>query len=84
VRLGNVRDRPFSKIWNDESIPMLHQLRNRTSWLPARCRSCRFVDICNGNLRARAQAATGDPWGYDPACYLTDEEISVAQPTVAN
>ncbi len=39
-----------------------------------RCMCCRFLDACNGNLRARADAA-GDMWGDDPACYLSDEEI---------
>jgi MoaA/NifB/PqqE/SkfB family radical SAM enzyme len=32
--------------------------------------------VCAGNFRARAEAATGDEWGEDPACYLSDEEIS--------
>ena len=27
----------------------------------------------------RAQQLTGDPWQEDPACYLTDEEIGVAE-----
>ena len=26
--------------------------------------------------RVRAEAATGDLWAPDPACYLTDEEIA--------
>jgi len=38
---------------------------------------CRWLDICGGNFRARAEAVTGDIWGEDPACYLTDEEIGL-------
>jgi radical SAM protein with 4Fe4S-binding SPASM domain len=72
--LGNVRERPFSEIWQDETIPLLGQLRSRHPLLPQMCTDCRFLPLCNGNLRARAEAATGDPWGEDPACYLTDEE----------
>lgn len=30
---------------------------------------------CNGNLRARSEAVSNDMRGWDPACYLTDEEI---------
>jgi radical SAM protein with 4Fe4S-binding SPASM domain len=71
--LGNVRERPFSAIWQG-SHPLLVRLREREPWLPPRCRACRFLPLCNGNLRARAEAATGDPWGIDPACYLTDAE----------
>jgi radical SAM protein with 4Fe4S-binding SPASM domain len=72
--LGNVRERPFSVIWQDEGIPLLGQLRSRHSLLPERCAMCRFLPLCNGNLRVRAEVATGDTWGEDPACYLTDEE----------
>lgn len=73
--LGNVRDRPFSEIWQDVSNPIMSGLKNRMPLLPQRCQECDFLEICNGNFRARAQFATGDPWGMDPACYLTDDEI---------
>ncbi len=72
---GNVRDWPFSKIWSDAIDPRLAILRERQSYLPHRCRTCRFLNVCNGNLRTRAEAATGDWLGQDPSCYLTDEEI---------
>ena len=29
-----------------------------------------------GNFRARAEAVTGEIWSPDPACYLSDEEIT--------
>ena len=75
ITLGNVRERPFSAVWTEHGHPLLTLLRQRTAALPERCRQCRFLPLCNGNLRARALAATGDFWGPDPACYLTDEEI---------
>jgi radical SAM protein with 4Fe4S-binding SPASM domain len=74
--VGNIRNRPFSEIWSDPDQPLLAKLRNRKEHLNCRCLDCRFLPVCNGNLRARAEAATGDPWGDDPACYLTDEEIA--------
>ena len=40
-------------------------------------RKCRFLNICGGNFRARAEAFYGDEWAQDPACYLTDEEIGI-------
>lgn len=75
--LGNVRQRPFSEIWQDESQPLLAGLRDRASKVHGRCRSCRFWDMCGGALRVRADLASGDPWAPDPACYLTDEEIGL-------
>ncbi|MCX7981512.1 MAG: 12,18-didecarboxysiroheme deacetylase [Syntrophales bacterium] len=75
MSVGNIREKPFSEIWSDENNTFLSQLRNRKQYLQGRCPSCRWLDICNGNFRARAEAATGNIWGEDPACYLTEEEI---------
>lgn len=75
--LGNINNRPFSEIWSDESEPLLHRLRNRKTHLKGRCSACRYLEICNGNLRVRAEAFYGDLWASDPSCYLTDEEIGV-------
>ncbi|MBT3192361.1 MAG: 12,18-didecarboxysiroheme deacetylase, partial [Verrucomicrobia bacterium] len=55
----------------------LAAMRTKTDHVTGRCAKCRFLDICGGNLRARGEAATGDVWGVDPACYLTDEEIGL-------
>jgi 12,18-didecarboxysiroheme deacetylase len=74
--LGNVRQRPFSEIWSDPDQPLLRKLRDRHRYLKCRCMRCRWLGVCNGNFRARAEAVGGDPWGDDPACYLTDEEIA--------
>ncbi len=74
--LGTVQDRPFSEIWQDLSIPLLRELREKPLHVTGKCRSCRFLAMCGGNLRARGEAATGETWGVDPACYLTEEEIS--------
>jgi Fe-coproporphyrin III synthase len=74
--LGNVRTRPFSEIWSDPNEPLLSKLRSRKSIMHCRCMHCRWLNVCNGNFRARAEAVTGDLWGDDPACYLSDEEIA--------
>ena len=78
---GNVKDRPFSEIWTDvsrttEASELMYRLKDKRPFVKGRCRSCRFLDICGGNFRVRAEAATGDLWAPDPACYLTDEEIA--------
>ncbi|NLN79601.1 MAG: radical SAM protein [Armatimonadetes bacterium] len=74
---GNVKDRPFSEMWTDLSDPIMAGLKNRKPLLKGRCAqtNCKWIDICNGNFRARAVAVYDDPWMQDPACYLTDEEI---------
>ena len=75
--LDNIRNRKFSEIWSDNSEPLLHGLRNRKIHLYGRCAECRFLEICNGNLRVRAEAVYGDIWASDPACYLTYEETKL-------
>lgn len=77
--LGNIRKKSFPEIWTDPSHPILAGLRNRRSLLKGRCARCRWLEICNGNLRSRAEAVFNDFWAPDPACYLTDEEIGIAQ-----
>ncbi len=52
-------------------------LKDRKPLLKGRCAACRYLDICNGNFRVRAEAVHDDVWAPDPACYLTDEEIGL-------
>ncbi len=73
---GNVTEKPFSEIWTDTSDTLLQKLKKKKDHVKGRCSSCRWLDICAGNFRVRAEALTGDVWAPDPACYLTDEEIT--------
>ena len=70
---GNVRRRKFSDIWQDAAM---RPLKDKRPHVKGRCANCRWLDVCGGNFRARAEAATGDMWAADPACYLTDGEIA--------
>ena len=74
---GNVLERPFSQIWDDPDIDLLQKLKNKKVHVGGRCARCRFLSICAGNFRARAEAWHGDVWAEDPACYLTNEEIAI-------
>ena len=74
---GNVLERPFSEIWDDPNIELLHKLKDKKPYVKGRCAKCRFLNICGGNFRSRAEAYYGDEWAEDPACYLTDEEIGI-------
>ena len=74
---GNVRERPFSRIWTDTSETLMAGLKNRKPLLKGRCARCKWLDICNANFRVRAEAVHNDIWADDPACYLTDEEIGL-------
>lgn len=75
---GNALRRPFSEIWQDTTDPLMGKLKDKKRHVTGRCADCRWLDICGGNFRVRAEAASGDLWSPDPACYLTNEEIGLA------
>jgi len=76
---GNITQRKFGDIWMDTSDALMRGLKDRKGLLKGRCSACRYLNICNGNLRLRAEAVYGDIWAEDPACYLTDKEIGLGQ-----
>ncbi|WP_027338870.1 putative heme d1 biosynthesis radical SAM protein NirJ1 [Halonatronum saccharophilum] len=73
--VGNIKEKPFSQIWMEDEGTILEKMRDRKRYLKGRCSGCRWIDICNGNFRPRAEAIYNDFWAEDPACYLSDEEI---------
>jgi heme d1 biosynthesis radical SAM protein NirJ len=75
--LGNVKDRPFSEIWQDTSDRLMSGLKQSPRPLKGRCQSCAYKKICNGNTRVRAQQVYNDAWAEDPGCYLTVDEIKI-------
>ncbi len=76
---GNVKERKFSEIWTDTSNPLMKQLKNKKEYVKGKCKTCKWLDICNGNFRVRSEAKEDDLWAPDPACYLTEEEIHDAK-----
>ena len=72
--LGNVRDRSFADIWEDDKNPLLQAVRRRPSNLTGKCEDCRYRDICRGGSRLRAIAVDNGLFGPDPQCYLTEDE----------
>jgi 12,18-didecarboxysiroheme deacetylase len=80
---GNVKQRPFSQIWTDSSDPLMARLKDKKRHVTGRCAQCRWLDVCAGNFRVRAEAVSGDVWAPDPACYLTDEEIALTHTPVS-
>lgn len=78
--LGNVKERRFGELWSDLSDPIMAGLKARPRSLKGRCGACPELAMCGGNTRVRAMRIFDDPWAEDPACYLTDEEIGLAEP----
>lgn len=75
--LGNIKDRPFSEIWMDESDPLMKGLKHKSDYIKGRCRLCRYRDLCTGAMRVRAFRTFDDYWAPDPQCYISDEEIGL-------
>ena len=68
VSLGNVREKDLVDIWRGNGL--LSFLREKPRRIKGRCSRCEYMEICNGNSRARAYAFYGDYAEEDPACYL--------------
>jgi radical SAM protein with 4Fe4S-binding SPASM domain len=85
--LGNVKQMPFSEIWNGgnaASAEVLQSIRSiglltleeRQARMTGPCAECQWFNLCGGGFRTRAAFANyGNLWGSDPACYLRPEEI---------
>ncbi len=74
--IGNVKDNPFSEIWNKSDDPLMVSFKAENRDLKGRCSTCSHLEICNGNSRVRAFQETGDALGEDPGCYLSLDEIA--------
>ncbi len=72
LKIGNIRERKFSELWNDTSNPVLNAFREKTKFLRGRCGSCPYRELCGGGCRIRALAQYGDVWAEDPLCYYLD------------
>ena len=64
LKLGNVREKPFSRIWAES--PVLDDLRHPER-LKGKCGICEFKAVCGG-CRARAFAKSGDYLAEEPFC----------------
>jgi len=69
VGVGNVREVPVSEMYRDH--PLFRALRDPAGFAWP-CGLCSWRDACGGS-RARAYAATRDPFGADPSCRLVAE-----------
>lgn len=75
--VGNIREKPFSEIWTSDDELMV-KLREKEKHVTGKCGSCNYKSLCAG-CRIRARAVYGDIWAEDPACYLTAEELGIAE-----
>ncbi len=75
--VGDMNRKSFDKIWLNDSNDILNKLRLTPRKISGKCKDCKVIDICNGGSRSRAYAISGDLWGEDPSCYLSDEQRGV-------
>jgi radical SAM protein with 4Fe4S-binding SPASM domain len=80
--LGSIKDKTFKAIWENPDDPVLNKLRNKDKYADKRCLGCKWFDLCKGNFRFLGTEADDKYWLNEPACYLTDEEITDTTKTV--
>ena len=77
--IGNIRDRPFSRIWADSQNPVLARFREKDATFTGRCGRCSYRDLCGGGCRVRAHAVNGDFLAEDPFCFVGEESGKVSK-----
>ncbi len=70
--VGSIRTVRLTEMWEHPN-ELLKALRDKKANLTGRCGACTYVDVCGG-CRVRA-GASGDIWGDDPSCYLSDMAV---------
>jgi radical SAM protein with 4Fe4S-binding SPASM domain len=76
-KIGNIRERRFSALWNDAENPVLAAFREKKKFLKGKCGSCVYKELCGGGCRIRAYAEHGDIWAEDPLCPYDPETESL-------
>ncbi len=71
--VGNIREKPFSRLWQETDNPVLSLFRADALPLSGVCGTCTYRTLCGGGCRVRAYAATGDPRASDPFCSVNRE-----------
>ncbi len=66
-RIGNVKEKKLTTVWDELQHNELHlKLRDKSN-IKGRCGVCEYREICGG-CRTRAEYYTGDLFESDPAC----------------
>jgi len=74
LRIGSVRDQPFSQIWAAVDHPILSAFRDTSPVFTGHCADCRHTALCGGGCRVRALRLCGDIHAEDPFCFLNGNE----------
>ena len=70
--IGDVNKIPFSRIWTDDSNPVLSLFRNRPFSLKGKCGACSHQKLCGGGCRVRAFYMNNDFFSEDPFCFIKE------------
>lgn len=78
LKVGNLKEGPLAKIWNDPANRVLADMRSKVRKLKGKCGKCVHRKICSGGCRIRAYFESGDLWAEDPVCISYEAETTEA------
>ncbi len=70
--VGNIRERSFNELWNENPCKLLCELRRQKELLKGKCGICEYKDVCGG-CRQKAWFFEGDFFEEDPTCIYNPE-----------
>lgn len=71
--VGNIRERPFNEIWNENPCESLCELRRQKELLKGKCGICDYKDVCGGCRQKAWFFGGGDFFEEDPTCIYNPE-----------
>lgn len=74
--VGNIREKPFSRIWADDTHPVLARFRGNIPSIGGKCTDCGYFHLCGGGCRVRAYAHTNNYSAEDPFCFISHSRSS--------
>ncbi|PTD93464.1 radical SAM/SPASM domain-containing protein [archaeon SCG-AAA382B04] len=72
-KVGNIREKKFSEIWNENPNELLCELRSKEEKLMGKCGQCEYKDLCGG-CRQKAWFDSGSFLSEDPQCLYDPEK----------
>ncbi|OUJ19454.1 Radical SAM superfamily enzyme [Methanonatronarchaeum thermophilum] len=71
-KIGNIRNKKFSQIWNENPNKTLCNLRQKENKLQGKCGECDYKTLCGG-CRQKAWHQKGNFYAEDPECLYNPE-----------
>lgn len=72
-KIGNIKEKKLSEIWNEQPTQLLCSLRQKQDKLQGKCGECKYKNLCGG-CRQKAWHKNNSFFAEDPECLYDPEK----------